>query len=75
MSRWLLFLPWLTACGDTPKDTAAPVDTAGCLGTDLDGDNYTDCDGDCDDGEALINPSATTQTTGTKNSSVISRLR
>ena len=29
-----------------------------CLGTDGDGDGYTDCDGDCDDGDATVYPGA-----------------
>jgi hypothetical protein len=42
---------------DAPID--APVDApsdAGC--TDADGDGYSVCDGDCDDGNALVNPGA-----------------
>jgi hypothetical protein len=38
-----------------------------CTTTDVDGDGYSECDGDCDDGDASIHPGATEQCDGFDN--------
>ncbi|MCK6526762.1 hypothetical protein L6R50_04135 [Myxococcota bacterium] len=50
-------------CGGTDCDDADPA----MVGTDLDGDGYSTCTGDCDDGVADFNPGATETCDGADN--------
>ena len=56
MKRWLFF-PALFACRDGTKDLTATLEAEEVILQDVDGDGYLS-DEDCDDGNALIHPSA-----------------